>query len=81
MPRMSGLELASRLTRDRPDLPIVFASGFLQDEVTRASLSLDAPHIAFCDKPFRPEDLIAKVGALLEGAARRGPSGGPLVMK
>ncbi len=66
MPGMSGLELASRLMRDRPDVPIIFASGFLQDELTRTSLQLQRSNVAFCDKPFKPEDLLGAITRLLQ---------------
>jgi two-component system cell cycle sensor histidine kinase/response regulator CckA len=68
MPGMSGLELAMRMMRDRPAVPVIFASGFLQDALTRHSLQLDRPNVAFCDKPFRAEDLLGTVARLVIGA-------------
>jgi len=51
MPHMNGAELAARIRRERPDLPVVLATGF-------ADLSRDVhaglPRLA---KPYRQEDL------------------------
>jgi len=65
MPGMSGLDLASRLLRDRHELPVVFVSGFLKDDLKRDTRLFQRREIAFCDKPFRPEELVTTVRDLL----------------
>ena len=64
MPRMSGRELAQRLRLLRPDLKVIFMSGYTDDVVLRHGiLSLDAE---FIQKPFSSRDLVAKVRAVLD---------------
>ncbi|HYE99098.1 MAG TPA: response regulator, partial [Planctomycetota bacterium] len=66
MPRMSGPELARRLRTERPDLKIVFMSGY----VDRGIEQTDSAGGAFLEKPFTPQALLGKVRELLgEGAA------------
>ena len=61
MPGASGLELAERLRRDRPGLPVLLTSG---GEDERA---LD-DRTAFVQKPFRLEQLRELVNGLLDEA-------------
>jgi len=60
MPRMGGVELRNRLREQHPALPVLFMSGFVDDAV--ASLSSDD---LVLDKPFRSQDLLARVRELL----------------
>lgn len=55
MPRLHGAELAFRIQALRPDLPILFMSGY--SEATRPGL-LAAPHRHFLAKPFRIQGLL-----------------------
>ena len=54
MPEMGGSELARRLAVERPGLPILFLSGYTDDEMTLRGLG---PPSAFVQKPFTPEAL------------------------
>jgi two-component system, cell cycle sensor histidine kinase and response regulator CckA len=66
MPEMSGRELAETLQDRRPDLKILFMSGYTDDEVLRRGVGgQDAP---FVRKPFTPEDLVRRVRSLLDAA-------------
>jgi CheY-like chemotaxis protein len=56
MPVMDGRQLASVLARRRPNLPIVFMSGFTAQLM---DLRLVSPDLAFLAKPFRDGDLLA----------------------
>jgi PAS domain S-box-containing protein len=64
MPGMNGRDLSTRLSNLRPDLPVLFISGY-PDEVmiTRSLLEPGSP---FLHKPFAPELLTAKVRELLD---------------
>ena len=65
MPGMSGFELARATRQGRPDLPILFITGFA-DRVTFA----EAVSRTVLQKPFRADELAAKMAqALAEGAA------------
>jgi DNA-binding response OmpR family regulator len=68
MPNLSGQELASRLEALRPELPLLFISGYTDDEMVRRGLI--EPSSPFLSKPFTPEVLSAKVRLLLERRSR-----------
>jgi PAS domain S-box-containing protein len=66
MPEFGGRELAQRLSQVKPGLPIIFMSGYTDDDLTRRGL-LDAG-IPFLEKPFSPQDLARVVQDVLHGA-------------
>src|SRR6478672_7465835 len=59
MPGLSGIELAAQLRIEKPDLPVLYVTGYQQ-------------YTALADeclaKPFRPVELVQKVEALLDAA-------------
>lgn len=63
MPGMSGRELAARITEIRPDLRVLFISGYTDDEDFRQAGNLFG---SFLEKPFTPEDLKARVREVLD---------------
>ncbi|WP_437785900.1 ATP-binding protein [Sorangium sp. So ce1097] len=67
MPEMTGRELAERLARLRPDMRVLFMSGYTGDalDVPRAA----RPGAALLAKPFTAESLLRAVRKALEGAA------------
>jgi two-component system cell cycle sensor histidine kinase/response regulator CckA len=66
MPGMNGRELAATLTRRRPEIRVLFASGYT-DNVLAGQDAL-APGVTLLDKPFTPAELEAKVREMLVGA-------------
>jgi PAS domain S-box-containing protein len=65
MPGMTGIQLIAALRPERPDLPVILATGFAD---LPASV---APGVARLDKPFRQKDLArAIVGAMRNGAGQ-----------
>jgi CheY-like chemotaxis protein len=62
MPHMRGGELARKLTALRPDLKVLFMSGYSDGE----ELLGDAAHTAFLQKPFGLDLLAAAVRRLLD---------------
>jgi PAS domain S-box-containing protein len=64
MPRMSGRELAEHLTLSRPSLRVMFMSGYTDDAVVRHGVL--ATSVAFIQKPFGVENLLAKIREVLE---------------
>jgi CheY-like chemotaxis protein len=67
MPGLSGPALEAALAEAAPRVPVVFMSGYPRHDVTRRQL---VPHGApFIQKPFRPEDLAARVRSVLNEAS------------
>jgi len=69
MPGMGGRELADEIARIRPGLPVLFMSGYTNDEIIRRGLV--SPGVPFLQKPFSPEDLATKVREVLDAARAR----------
>ena len=64
MPRMQGNELAQLLVEARPDLRVLYMSGF-----AHPALAIDGtlpPELALLDKPFNEPTLLARVRQVLE---------------
>ena len=60
MPRMDGLELASRIREERPDARALLVSGKMNSEIVRNNATFD-----FLGKPFVPGQLRSKLEEIL----------------
>ncbi|HEV8455203.1 MAG TPA: PAS domain S-box protein [Gemmatimonadales bacterium] len=69
MPGISGGDLGLRLAERYPALPVLYTSGFADDDVIRRGL-LDATR-PFLQKPFNPAELGRKVREVLDSPAVR----------
>ena len=65
MPGMSGRELALQMQGLRPDIRVLYVSGYTDDVVLRNGLL--EPGTAFLQKPFTKDSLTQKVRAVLDG--------------
>lgn len=66
MPQMNGKELAQQCRGERPDVGILYMSGYLDSQLnTEEDLSGNTDFIA---KPFRPAELLQKIEELIEQA-------------
>jgi two-component system cell cycle sensor histidine kinase/response regulator CckA len=60
---ISGRELAARVTRLQPDLPVIFISGYTDGEIARRGLL--HPEAFFVQKPFSPDTIVRAVAGHL----------------
>jgi len=67
MPRMHGSELAPLLVKSRPDLRVLYMSGFAQPAL--GATGTLSPGVALLDKPFTESTLLARVRQVLEAKA------------
>jgi signal transduction histidine kinase/ActR/RegA family two-component response regulator len=72
MPRMRGPELAKRLTHLRPDLKVVYVSGYIEHDKVDGDFMKDA---CFLNKPFSRDMLVKQIG---EAMRKTGFAGAPV---
>ena len=64
MPGMSGIDLAEKFTKIRPETKVLFTSGYADDAIARhGGLGI---HAAFLEKPFTRDALLMKVRTILD---------------
>jgi two-component system cell cycle sensor histidine kinase/response regulator CckA len=64
MPQMSGPELANQLRVLKPELAVLYMSGFTDDAMVR--YGVERERMAYLQKPFSPNILLRKVRAVLD---------------
>jgi len=70
MPQMGGQQLAEELLATRPDLKVLFISGYTDSSLLRESSV--GSSMTLLQKPFTPAQLVQKVRELVD--SRRGPA-------
>ncbi len=65
--QMNGRELAKRLAPQRPEMKVLFVSGYTEEAIVQHGV-LD-PGTAFLQKPFTPKALAKKVREVLDGVS------------
>ncbi len=80
MPGMNGIQLAAHLTRVRPGLPVIFASGYSHEGVPRGAGK--GGKASYLPKPFTADNLLVRIREVLDqaapaaaGLAERDPAG------
>ena len=68
MPGLSGPQLAGELLRRRPELQVLYMSGYVGDALTEQGLDEGANLI---HKPFKPEQLLRLIRDMLDARPRR----------
>ncbi len=61
---MSGKELFEELLKIKPDLRVLFMSGYMDDTISHYGLSRRNVH--FIQKPFTPQELAEKLRDILD---------------
>ena len=67
MPGMSGREVAERCLAMRPQIKVIYMSGYTDDVLMRTGAL--GPGMSFLQKPLRPEVLTARVRDVLDQPA------------
>ena len=73
MPGMNGAELARRMREARPDIRVLYASGYTDDAIVHEGVLMEG--LFFLPKPFTPSQLAQRVREVL-GAAPAGQASG-----
>ena len=68
MPAIGGVELARRLARRWPELPVLFISGTVADPLVPGDLDAPAERSQFLSKPFTERSLLGALHELLGGS-------------
>jgi CheY-like chemotaxis protein len=71
MPEMGAGELATQLSGQRPDLRVLYVSGYTNDEVVRRGVT--QKEASFIQKPFSAEELMRKVREVLDRGVLANP--------
>jgi CheY-like chemotaxis protein len=72
MPGMDGPALAKQVQKERPDIKVLFMSGYATNFIMHDG-AVDAG-TNFLEKPFHPRTLLSKVREVLDSGSRRGTS-------
>ena len=64
MPRLSGRDLATKLSSERPDMKVLFISGYTDDTIVRHGVLEGG--VAFLQKPFNLKALAEKIREVLK---------------
>jgi PAS domain S-box-containing protein len=70
MPGMDGPALAKQVQKERPDIKVLFMSGYATNFIMHDGV-VD-PGTNFLEKPFHPRTLLNRVREVLDSGARRG---------
>ncbi|MEO8619877.1 MAG: ATP-binding protein [bacterium] len=67
MPQQNGRAVGEHLTRLRPELRVLFMSGYTDDDVMKRGVSSTVA--SFLQKPFTPEQLVRRIREVLDEGA------------
>ena len=66
MPRLNGDEVFRRIRSSQPETRVILCSGYTEEDIVR---HFDGRGLAgFIEKPFKPSELISKIGSVLASA-------------
>ncbi|UCF64175.1 MAG: PAS domain S-box protein [bacterium] len=64
MPGMGGKKLAKKIKKDRPDLKVLFISGYTDEIISQQGVLEEGTH--FLQKPFLPQKLLSQIREILD---------------
>lgn len=64
MPQMGGVELAKRIQKVRPDVKVLYVSGYTENTVVHHGVQDD--NLSFLAKPYTPMALAKRVREVLD---------------
>ena len=67
MPGINGVELAAKIRAARPDIAVLYSSGYSEEDLSR-TMDLDAGATYLLPKPYSPRDLAGAVRKALDDA-------------
>jgi CheY-like chemotaxis protein len=65
MPKMNGIQLAKLLRRQRPEVLVIFMSGYTEDMLE--TYEIDSKNVDLLPKPFNPDVLLEKIRQVIDG--------------
>jgi FixJ family two-component response regulator len=71
MPHIRGSEVARRLSASRPDMKVIFMSGYTEGEFGSVPGENLQPGTTLLQKPFELDSLALKIREALEARSRR----------
>jgi FixJ family two-component response regulator len=71
MPGMGGRDLAQRVAALRPEVRVLYVSGYTRDAALQEEMARGGSEIAFLEKPYTPLLLARRVRETLDAPARR----------
>jgi FixJ family two-component response regulator len=63
---MNGRELATQLVLHRPEMKVLFTSGYTENVIVHHGVLDDA--VSFIEKPYSPSTLVKKIREVLDKA-------------
>jgi len=64
MPQMSGTELVAKINKIKPEVKVLYMSGYTENVIVRQGVSNEGIH--FVQKPFSMKDFARKVREAIE---------------
>jgi DNA-binding response OmpR family regulator len=64
MPRLSGREFIDKVIGSRPNVKVLFMSGYTNDEFIKHSV--EDSNMSLIHKPFSPDELLKRVRQILD---------------
>lgn len=59
MPRMGGREFVQQISKEKPDVKVLYISGHIADDEVQAEINKNG--VPFLPKPFKPSELVSRV--------------------